>query len=127
MASSNYNPKLIPISTLEDAEREIRAVGCEETGVRLMAGKCLLDVIKLHGVRNAIANILKQEMLAVGADAAVSCNTVNCKDPETDVVLMATLKQYVKVIAKMKGQVSECREVAKAIEAALKSKHKRLA
>ena len=127
MADSNYRPKILTVKTLEDAERAIRTVGCGNDGVRLMAGKCLLDVMKLHGVRTAMANILKQEMLSVGADAAVSCNTVNCKDPATDVVLMATLKQYIKVMAKMKSQVSECRDIALAIEAALKSKHKRLA
>ena|SRR3989344_2488762 len=127
MANQNYKPKLLSIRTLEDSEREIRAVDCEEEGVRLMANKCLLEVIKLHGVRNAIANILKQEMISVGADAAVSRNTINCKDPQTDVVLMGTLKQYLKVIAKMKGQVSECRDVAKAIEGALLSKYDRLA
>jgi dihydropteroate synthase len=122
-----YKPKLLTVKTLEEAKSALRAVNCEEEGVRLMANKCILEVIKLHGVRNAIANILKQEMLAVGGDAAVSRDTINCKDPTTDVVLMATLKQYLKVIAKMKGQVSECRDVAHAIQAALSSKHKKLA
>lgn len=126
-SSPAYKPKLLAVKTLEDAEREMVSVDCEPEGVRLMANKCLLEVVKLHGVRNAIANILKQEMISVGADCAVSRNTINCKDPMTDVVLMATLKQYLKVMAKMKGQVSECRDVALAIEAALKSKHKRLA
>ncbi|MFA6036161.1 MAG: hypothetical protein WC759_04355 [Candidatus Micrarchaeia archaeon] len=127
MAPTPYTPKLLTVRTLGEAEAALRTVNCEEEGVRLMANKCILEVIKLHGVRNAIANILKQEMLAVGADAAVSKDTINCKDPATDVVLMATLKQYLKVIAKMKGQVSECRDVANAIHAALSSKHKKLA
>jgi dihydropteroate synthase len=125
--TSTYSPKLLTVKTLEDAERELAAVDCEPEGVRLMANKCLSEVIKLHGVRNSIANILKQEMISVGADCAVSRNTINCKDPQTDVVLMATLKQYLKVMAKMKGQVSECRDVAEAIGAVLKSKHKKLA
>ena len=122
-----YAPELLRINTLAEAEAAVKSVNCEEAGVRLMANKCILEVVKLHGVRNAVANILKQEMISAGGDAAVSKDTINCKDPETDVVLMGTLKQYLKVMAKMKGQVSECREVASAIGEALKSRHKRLA
>ncbi len=111
--------EVLDVETEGEAATAMREIGCSEAGVRIMAPKAVFKVVKLRSVRNAIANILKQEMLAVGGDAAVAVGTVNCRRPATDVVLMGTLKQYALLVAKMRNQVSESRKVAEEIEAAL--------
>jgi len=63
-----------------------------------------------------MANIIKQECLALGAEAAVNKGCVNCSVEKSDVILMATLKQYKFLIAKMKKQVSEIPEIAGELE-----------
>jgi dihydropteroate synthase len=115
----DYQPELIEVKDLQEAEKQLKAIGCHPASVKIMASKAVFRVIKLHGVRNAIANILKQEMLAVGGEAAVSAKTVSCVAPETDVLLMGTVKQFVLLAKKMKIQVSESKEVAFALEKAL--------
>jgi len=65
-----------------------------------MAGLALL----LEKVPCRHANILKQEMLSVGGDAAVARESVACSLPSTDVVLMGTLKQMRRLAEKMSFQ-----------------------
>ncbi|MBU1197373.1 hypothetical protein KJ765_02570 [Candidatus Micrarchaeota archaeon] len=69
-----------------------------------MAPKAVFRIIFLKSVRNAVANILKQEMLAVGGDAAVSIHAVDCSEPTTDVYLLGTLQQHRRLLRKMRSQ-----------------------
>jgi len=69
-----------------------------------MADKAIFRLVKLHGVRNAVANIIKQDMLAMGADATVSMWTVDCSRKRTDVLLMGTLKHFKLLVARMRMQ-----------------------
>ena len=69
-----------------------------------MAPKLIFFVVKLHNVRMPMANILKQEALGMGAEAAVSQWSVDCSKPRTDVVLAGTLKHFSRLIAKMRQQ-----------------------
>lgn len=99
-----YGAKLIKADSVSEAAKEIASIDVSDECIQIMKNKAVLRLIKLHGVRNAVANILKQEMLAVGGDATVSQWTVNCAKPKTDVLLMGTLKHYRIIIAKMRQQ-----------------------
>jgi len=99
-----YQAELLSIDSVSAAEREISKIDVCAECVRIMRDKAVLRVVKLHGVRSAVANILKQEMLSLGGDATVSQFTVNCARPKTDVLLMGTLKHYKHVIVKMRQQ-----------------------
>lgn len=103
----------------KNAKEVMQKIGVCKEGIDLMLPKSKFRLIKVSSVRNAIANILKQEMLSVGGDAAVSAGTVGCKVPTTDVLLMGTLRQYELLVQKMKTQVSESKELAEEIETAL--------
>ena len=94
----------LEIGSLASAEKAIRSSGACEESVPIMAPKLIFLVLKLHGVRNAVANILKQEALSLGAEASVSQWTVNCAKPKTDVVLAGTLAQLRKLAVKLKMQ-----------------------
>ncbi len=109
-----YNPEMLRIESVKDAASEMAKIGA--TGIDIMAPKAVFRVIKLHGVRNAMANIIKQEALSIGAEAAVNAGTVNCSVPKTDVILMGTLKQYRILVEKLKKNVSELPEIAEEIE-----------
>lgn len=60
----------------------MKNVGVEEAAVPILLPKSQFRRIKMYKVRNAIANILKQEALAVGADVAVNNGAVNCTVPK---------------------------------------------
>jgi len=99
-----YNAKIVRAPTIPSAEKAIRAIGVSEDCVRIMHSKAVFRLIKLKNVRNAVANILKQEMLSSGGDATVSRWTVDCSRQKTDVLLMGTAKQLERVIVKMRMQ-----------------------
>lgn len=104
----------------EQAEEVMEEIGVYKEGIEIMLDKAKFRLLKLESVRSPVANILKQEMLSAGGDAAVSPGTVNCKIEKTDVLIMGTLKQYKILAEKMKAQekagIKGCKEVVEEIE-----------
>ncbi len=102
------------------AEEIMEELGVYKEGIEIMLDKSKFRLLRINNVRSAVANILKQEMLSAGGDAAVSPGTVNCKIEETDVLSMGTLKQYKILVEKLRAQgkagIKECFEVAEEIE-----------
>ena len=101
---STYKIEKARVAGLKDAESLVRWTGACEESVPIMAPKFIFHVLKLHGVRNAVANILKQESISVGAEASVSQYCVNCSKPKSDVVLAGTVSQLRKLVVKLKQQ-----------------------
>ncbi|MFZ5633959.1 MAG: dihydropteroate synthase [Bacillota bacterium] len=84
--------------------REIAAVGADQAGVRWLAPKAVHRVLKITGLSPKQANIIKQEMLGKGGDAAVDRGVIDCSAEKTDVLVMGTLKQIEAMAAKLKMQ-----------------------
>ncbi len=106
-------PKII---SEKNAKEEMQKIGVEEAGIKIMLPKSVFRAVKLYNVRNAIANILKQEMLSLGGDVAVNKGCVNCNVERTDVLVMGTSKQFKELARKMSAQVSESKEISEQIE-----------
>ncbi|MBE9536753.1 MAG: dihydropteroate synthase [Proteobacteria bacterium] len=81
-----------------------------------MAPKMTLLNVKIPGVEARAANVLKQDMLSIGGDAAVARGTVACSVPETDVLLMGTEKQLQRALEKFKKQPFGIKEIASHLE-----------
>ncbi len=94
----------IKVSNKEEAFRAIASVGADRSGCGWMAPKAVHRLIMLDGVQPRQANIIKQEMLGKGGEAAVDRGVVDCSNPESRVLLMGTLKQYEAFLAKIKYQ-----------------------
>ncbi len=105
----------------KDAVKEMKAIGVDPGGISVMEDKSKFRLIKLYGVRNAIANIMKEEMLALGGDVAKNRGCVNCTVPKSDVLIMGTLKQIKGLISKLKVNVSDCPKAAEEIEKIVKN------
>ncbi len=113
--------EIVKFNGIKEIEEEMQKIGVTGMGIKLMAPKYIFKIIKLKGVRNAAANMIKQEMLSLGGEAAVHRDTVNCKVENTDVLLVGTLKVYFQLIQKLKIQVAELGEIGKEIEEKLKN------
>jgi len=108
--------ELKKIETVADAEIEMEKIGVHPGGILIMATKALHRVIKIKDVETRAANIIKQEMLACGADAAVSKGTVGSQIEKTDVLVMGTIKQINHLIRKLKNQPFGLNEISVKIE-----------
>jgi len=57
-------------------------------------GETFFKIVKIETLDQTHANIIKEEMVKVGSDAAISVDAWNKKQCTTDVILFGTLKQY---------------------------------
>ncbi len=87
-----------------EARAELRRVGVDPESESIMAPKVRHLVIKIKDLDVRAANILKQEMLAKGAEAALAKWASGFTQPTTDVLLMGTVKQYRLVLKKLRVQ-----------------------
>jgi dihydropteroate synthase len=113
----------------KEAEGGILAIDVSDECAKIMAPKAVFMVLRLTRVRNAVANIIKQEMLSDGGDATVSQYTVNCAREKTDVLIMGTLRQVRGLANKMRVQGyylgekrQEYEEIADALDGAVKKR-----
>lgn len=96
--------RAIKIDDIAQAKREIGLIGADSPGVSTMTPKAVHRVIKVENISTKAAVILKQEMLSKGGEAAVSRGVGNFSVETTDVLLMGTVKQYNRLIYKLKAQ-----------------------
>lgn len=89
----SFNPRMIRLEEPQQVRRVLKQLQVDPVGIKLMTDKALHHNVLLKQLSCAAANILKQEMIALGGDAAVARGTVACSIPHTDVLLMATRKQ----------------------------------
>jgi dihydropteroate synthase len=96
--------KIVKINNFNEAIEIFQKIGVDPYGIDAMAPKAQHVNIFLSAQPCKVANILKQEMLSLGADAAVARGSVSCSIDATDVLLMGTLKQMGGLAKKIEKQ-----------------------
>lgn len=86
------------------ATRILKDIDVDPYGIEAMLPKMAHLNILIRRLPCKMANIIKQEMLSLGADAAVARGSVACSIEATDVLLMATHKQLNRFIDKISSQ-----------------------
>jgi dihydropteroate synthase len=95
---------VIKIKNLEEAAAIFKKIGVDPYGIDAMASKTININILLENQPCKIANIIKQEMLSVGGDAAVARGSVSCSVPASDILIMGTIKQILALVRKIEKQ-----------------------
>ena len=104
----------------EEVKNYLEKLGTDKGAHPHLIPKALFHCVLFKDIKAPAANIIKQEMLAAGGDAAVNRNTV-LGQGTTDVLLMGTLKHYRRVVQKLKGQPFGLKQVAADLENILTS------
>jgi dihydropteroate synthase len=99
-----HNLRVIEIANRVEGRCALEEIGCDPGGVAWMTPKAVYRLLRVENVSNRAANILKQEMLSKGGEAAISRGACDCSVNVTDVLLMGTLKQYDRLCQKLKMQ-----------------------
>jgi dihydropteroate synthase len=107
-----FAPRLLWVEDEAAAGQLLQALGADPAGVTRMAAKMVRRLVHLTAVPCRAANVLKQEMLALGGDAAVARGTVACAIAVTDVVLIGSLKQLRQLCERLPQQPFGLRELA---------------
>ncbi len=85
-------------------DKQMKDIGVDNIGLSIMREKGSSLCFCIHDVAFPLANILKQEALAIGADAAVHRNCVSGGIEKTDVLLLGNVKDMQNLSIKLKKQ-----------------------
>jgi dihydropteroate synthase len=97
-------PRVLSVKTPADAERELVAFGLDPFSIRNMGPKMLHRLLLLERIGLREGNILKQEILALGGDAAVAGKGAEREPALVSVILMGTDKQLRRLCANLSQQ-----------------------
>ncbi len=96
-----------------------KKIGVDPDGAAVMLPKARFRFFLIKGLKPAAANILKQEALSYGAEAAVSIGVINCSVERTDALLYGDQRRLGLLAQKLKHQPYGLGALAKALEEAL--------
>ncbi len=120
-----FNARVLDLRSREEIRREMKKIGVTSVGVQIMLKKADSRLVKIEGVGTKEANIIKQEMLSAGGDAATEKGTLDFSVEESDLILMGTASQYEKLLSKLRIQPFKCKDIAAEIEEVLENYEKR--
>jgi hypothetical protein len=110
-------PTILNVKTLHEAKAQLIKIDVHPDGVQIMALKSVYRLVKFEAVDPKTANIVKQEMLSRGGDVAVAGTVGKFEDKKTDMIIMGTLAQFIRLVRKLKVQsYGECVEIAQSLE-----------
>ncbi len=112
--------RCLRITNANEAIQQMKEMGVDPIGVKLMEGKTLHFNLKLEGIEPRTANLLKLEMLSLGGDVAVDGRGFDCSSRQTDALLMGTQKHFEKLTLKLE-QYPDLQPLSRSIRETLKS------
>ncbi len=100
-------------------EAEMNRIGVDIGGVDVMVPKGRFFTFILRDIDPRAANIIKQEFLSKGGEAALAYHCLSDLDKCSDMLLMATEKQYNIIISKFQKQPFGLKDIAVQLETAM--------
>jgi dihydropteroate synthase len=102
-------------SNLDEAKRELAKINVNSIGIKI-----IFKVVKIKKVDPKTANIVKQEMLSRGGEVAVADTVGQFGLEATDILVMGTLAQYIRLIKKLQHQdYGDCKKISDLLKEAL--------
>jgi len=119
-------PRIYPLNlqTPNQLEIEFNRIGVHPGGVDIMRDKFRFQTFKIKNLDNRGASILKQDFLSIGGEVAISGKIQMFELGENDVFLSGTVKQYKKLILKLRIQPFKLKEVGIQLEHYFNEKEK---
>jgi len=119
MLPKTQEVSILELSTPREISHVLRDIQVDPYGIRIMLPKAESRLIRINGLSNIAANILKQEMLSLGGDVAVSRNALTGKTKKTDCLIIGDLSSITRLIEKLRRQPFGLNSLADKIRAAL--------
>ena len=112
--------RCLHITSTREALHEMEKAGVDHAGMKLMKGKALHLNLKVERITPRASNLLKQEMLSLGGDAAVDRRGLDCSTELTDAILMGTRNQFDRLALKL-AEYSGCQNIGHTLRETLKN------
>ena len=114
-----YSLRRLLWTSAPEAADILKRIDVDPYGIEAMLPKMVNMNIHIQGLPCKVANIIKQEMLAIGGDAAVARGAVACSIEKTDLILIGTLKQIRRFIEKISFQPFGLKLLAESLDTLL--------
>lgn len=115
-----YNPTLVGVKSVADAENIIRSIGSDPNSISIMAPKAVSMVIRFENVVLQDAIIIKQDMLSIGGEVAVPKDTFKLHKEKGDILVIGNLKQLRELVVKLNRHYPRLKRFADELSAVLK-------
>lgn len=117
-----YLIRQLDIRDKDDAVSEFNKINATKAGIEIMSLKSVNLFLKIRGLNNKAANILKQEMLVRGGDVVLSREAIYKSDGSTDIIIFGTSKNILSLAEKIKMQPFGLKDLALDLIGHLKDK-----
>lgn len=90
--------------------------GVDQKGISIIKKKAKIVVIRVDGISSPPANIVKQQMLSLGGDAAVNRDVITGKKENSTLYIVGDLRKLLRLPRKLSGQPFNLPELGENIE-----------
>ena len=115
------NPRVLILRNERGVKDELKKIGVSQEAVKILTPKAFHYLIKLEGIPSSTANLLKQEMLSVMADAAIPKEVASFTSKKSDVLLIGTEAQLRKLLPRLNRQRFNLPQVSRKVSELLKN------
>ncbi len=115
-----FETRVLSGSNRIDIHRKLRDMGCQERGVEIMGPKAIHRSVYARNLDPRAANIVKQEFLATGGEAAVPWKALDLSEDNSEIIMMGTLTQFNIALKKLDEQPFKLPILADEVRDALK-------
>lgn len=105
-------------SNIKSARKYLASIGVSLPGINIMAPKSIFCTLKIKGLKSYQANIIKQQLLSLGSDAALNKEVI-VKDLLSDIFIFGTLQQLKLLCKKLHKQAGTLRDLSQNIDEAI--------
>jgi dihydropteroate synthase len=113
----------LEVNNEEQAKKIMSSLGVSAGGVKILSPKSICAAFKIEGIKSWEANIIKQQLLSLGSDAALEREAL-VKNKKTSVFVFGNLSQLRKLSEKLKQQPFTLKEVSRFISEYLNASQK---
>ncbi|OGC07734.1 dihydropteroate synthase [candidate division WOR-1 bacterium RIFOXYA2_FULL_36_21] len=120
--SLTYNFRVMIIENQKEANHELSTIGCDVEGIKIMRDKYTFYTIKIKDLSPTQVNIIKQEILSLGGEAATARGAIDHSIKKSDTIISGTLKQIESLINKLSShKYFDLSKIGQAIKEALRN------
>ncbi len=113
--------RIFRFSCRKEVENIMHDIGVDPYGIKIMLPKTSAFLIHLNSISNISANIIKQEMLSLGADAALAKGALSGKLKKTDCLIIGRSDQLNGLCTKLKLQPFGLQKLASELDQNIKN------
>jgi dihydropteroate synthase len=113
--------RILQLSNQKHIKQVMQDIKVDPYGMEIMIPKAEHFLLRINGISNITANILKQEMLSLGADVAVARGALTGRTKRTDCLVIGSLSQLGHLTHKLNKQPFGLDRLAQALSVTLKN------